>query len=283
MAEKYKQGGARALSRVPLAAPPKKPAKASDRGELSELRSRAASLRALCDLRSRTLSDISAQISAQQSENGLLLEKITDMTNFLADYGLYWRGGAGPQFSAFPDGPRDMGAFQRRIRELNALAGSAPVFRLAFHDEGFTVNDGELRKYGDPASGSFLRDIVDGFFPSEFRAKFPNGIKFQVDDRRTGELFQGRCRRLEDSAEAEKEENLGKGDGKLKVRMLEGGDLLLRIEPGTKVRAVRRIVQRKAGLEEFELSSPPSTLNLDDNATMASIGLYPRGVIAVKR
>jgi hypothetical protein len=172
-----------------------------------------------------------------------------------------------------------MDIFQQRIRDLNALAGSAPIFHLTLHNEGFTVNDGALRKYSEPESGFFIQDIVDGFFPGEFRAKYPMGVKLEVNDRRNRDLFQGSARRLVEASKAV----LGKGDGKLKVRVPDGSDMLVMIEPTTKVRQIRRIVQHQCRLDGFEFASPPSALDLDDNAKMSDLGLYPRGLIVVKR
>lgn len=42
------------------------------------------------------------------------------------------------------------------------------------------VQDGPLRSYDDPVSISFLRDILDGYFPSELQEAYPEGVPFKV-------------------------------------------------------------------------------------------------------
>jgi uncharacterized coiled-coil protein SlyX len=300
MSAKYKQQGAHVLSNLPLSGPSKRSAKPADDSDLSDLQSRIAALGKLADVRQRTIDDLSDQISRHHRKNEQLLKQITEMTDFLADYGLYWRGGPGPQFASFPDGPLDMGRFEQRIADLNKLADSVPaalatdggvttiahtpVFRLTLLNDGFTLNEGPLRPYSDPASGLFIQDIVDGFFPGEFKANFPNGVKFTLDDRRAVDRFHGPARRLVESARREPEPDgpLGHGDGKVKIRMPNTREVMVAIEKGTKVRQLRRIVQAQFGVEEFELTAPPAAADLDDDMTMAAAGLYPKGLVMVR-
>lgn len=42
------------------------------------------------------------------------------------------------------------------------------------------VQDGPLRSYEDPATTSFLKDILDGYFPSELQEAYPEGVPFKV-------------------------------------------------------------------------------------------------------
>ena len=286
-----------ALAKVPLGGASKKshPKKAS-----GDAQAKIAALKRLCTARDNSIADLKSQIDEQQRQNTWLYKQITEMTKFLEDYGLHWVGGPAPEFASFPSGPLDMELFMNRIADLNRLADStsaklresgnisrlqhAPVMALVLLDTGFTVNGGELRPYSEKRNGMFIQDIVDGFFPGEFKERYPDGIKFTVEDRRSEELFNGTARRLIESARGirKDDDEIGQGDGKLKVKMANGGDVVIAIEGKTKVRQVRRIVQKRMDMEEFELCIPPSTEPVEDTATMESLGLYPRGVLVVK-
>lgn len=51
---------------------------------------------------------------------------------------------------------------------------------LKFYKNGMIVQDGPLRSYNDPTAISFLRDILDGYFPSELQETYPEGVPFKV-------------------------------------------------------------------------------------------------------
>ena len=42
------------------------------------------------------------------------------------------------------------------------------------------IGNGRLRLYSDAKTGSFIRDILDGYFPSELQRAYPNGVPFKV-------------------------------------------------------------------------------------------------------
>lgn len=52
---------------------------------------------------------------------------------------------------------------------------------LKFYKNGMSVNEGPLRSYNDPSAISFIRDILDGYFPSELQQKYPDGVPFMVN------------------------------------------------------------------------------------------------------
>lgn len=69
---------------------------------------------------------------------------------------------------------------------------------LKFYKNGMIVQDGPLRSYEDPATTSFLKDILDGYFPSELQEAYPEGVPFKVkhgflhcDERRGKESIFG--------------------------------------------------------------------------------------------
>lgn len=51
---------------------------------------------------------------------------------------------------------------------------------LRFYKNGMVIEDGKLRPYNDPNTVSFIRDILDGYFPSELQKSYPNGVPFKV-------------------------------------------------------------------------------------------------------
>lgn len=52
---------------------------------------------------------------------------------------------------------------------------------LKFYKNGMTVQGGSLRSYGDPTARAFIRDILDGYFPSELQQEYPDGVPFMVN------------------------------------------------------------------------------------------------------
>lgn len=52
---------------------------------------------------------------------------------------------------------------------------------LKFYKNGVSVNGGPLRSYNDPTAISFIRDILDGYFPSELQQEYPDGVPFMVN------------------------------------------------------------------------------------------------------
>uniref|UniRef100_A0A8C3BQD0 UBX domain-containing protein 11 n=1 Tax=Cairina moschata TaxID=8855 RepID=A0A8C3BQD0_CAIMO len=44
--------------------------------------------------------------------------------------------------------------------------------------------DGPFRSYEEPSTQQCLQDIMDGYFPSELQMRYPDGIPFQVTDKR---------------------------------------------------------------------------------------------------
>ncbi|XP_054002718.1 uncharacterized protein LOC128889278 [Hylaeus anthracinus] len=137
----------------------------------------------------------------------LMLEhRIYEMEKFLADYGLIWVGDTNSPKCHEPVANNYIGPCYEQIianiDQLNLAAGKGEVhvqhnekgngatfktpscMSLKFYKNGMIVQDGLLRPYDDPATESFLRDILDGYFPSELQQAYPNGVPFKVEDHR---------------------------------------------------------------------------------------------------
>lgn len=55
---------------------------------------------------------------------------------------------------------------------------------LKVYRNGIMMFDGPFRPFYDPSTQRCLRDILDGFFPSELQRLYPDGVPFKVSDLR---------------------------------------------------------------------------------------------------
>ncbi|XP_056900235.1 UBX domain-containing protein 11 isoform X1 [Takifugu flavidus] len=139
-----------------------------------------------------------------------LQNQVWEMESFLKDYGLIWVGDVG---GSDPGGGSDASTpsfgvnfdlVLQRIRELNVIAGEGESFvrltakgaqlatkesvRLSLYRDGIVLFDGPFRSYQEHSTQQFLRDLMDGYFPSELQSRFPDGTPFEVCDRRNEEF-----------------------------------------------------------------------------------------------
>ncbi|XP_055117065.1 UBX domain-containing protein 11 isoform X2 [Symphalangus syndactylus] len=56
---------------------------------------------------------------------------------------------------------------------------------LKLYRNGIMMFDGPFQPFYDPSTQRCLRDILDGFFPSELQRVYPNGVPFKVSDLRS--------------------------------------------------------------------------------------------------
>ncbi|RDD38344.1 UBX domain-containing protein 11 [Trichoplax sp. H2] len=89
------------------------------------------------------------------------------------------------------------------IKELNLLANAdnpkivkttgRAVFQIpdaipiSIYSNGFALYEGPFRYYDEPYAQQFIRDICDGYFPSELQSRHPDGVPFQIYDHRETE------------------------------------------------------------------------------------------------
>lgn len=242
------------------------------------------------------------KILKQEEEKTIAFAKeVDEMTDFLADYGLHWVGGNAPVSTAFPRGPTDMGLFEQKLRDLNAMVHSNLEFKdengvtkvknnqgikITLYDDGFKLNDGDLRLYTLPLSSDFFQDILDGFFPLEFKSQYPEGVKLTVDDQRKIDLFKGNARKLVEIAKRDQSDyeipdkkEVGQGSGNIKIKFSNGKETIAKIEKETKIGQLRQLIETEFGITGFTLCSPPALILNDDQATMSGLGLYPRSLL----
>ena len=96
--------------------------------------------------------------------------------------------------------------FERKIKELNDIIYSEPALMkrekfndkqarlmqpseyydsvpVAFYKDGLLVKRGPFRPIGSPGYDSFVKDVMEGYFPSDFRDEYPDGVILSLKDR----------------------------------------------------------------------------------------------------
>ena len=48
--------------------------------------------------------------------------------------------------------------------------------------DGFQLRGGPLRSYQQSSNRSFVKDLLDGYFPFELKREFPEGVPFKLVD-----------------------------------------------------------------------------------------------------
>ena len=149
------------------------------------------------------------QILGLEQANEQLRKQVHEMESFLQDYGLIWVGQQDddatqqqqprPEESAESIGARiDFGLLFTRLKELNVLAGEGKAkihtegraarfdfgekVPLAIFKDGIFIRRGPFRPYSDSETQRFVSDVLDGYFPPEFKDEYPDGIIFDVKD-----------------------------------------------------------------------------------------------------
>ncbi|KAM9353454.1 UBX domain-containing protein 11 [Symphorus nematophorus] len=136
-----------------------------------------------------------------------LQNQVSEMESFLNDYGLIWVGDGESSDSAENEQSHHMNfdLVLQRIRELNILAGEGECFvqstatgahlakkdpiQLSLYSNGIVMFDGPFRSYQEDSTQRCMQDLMDGYFPSELQERFPDGVPFEVHDRRDEEFI----------------------------------------------------------------------------------------------
>jgi hypothetical protein len=234
------------------------------------------------------------ELLLEKAKNMALQQQIEEMTQFLADYGLKWVGGPAPPRH---NSPPDRGLFIQKVEALNCLVDRSklefsqtgnvcclrptPKVELALYEQGFTVDSGELREYGAPLNAAFIRDIMDGFFPAEFKSQYPEGVRFVVSDH--CETFKGQPHSLDERQSCSCLEmlppptDIGTGDGELKLRIPSMPDVTIKVEKEVTIEELMELVEHNFDIRNFKIASPLVPGGYDSAMTLESAGLYPRG------
>ena len=155
--------------------------------------------------------DYADEMQSLKEENRDLKAQILEMEDFLRDYGLVWVGrqqqsaeSSAEEKKSFAAGV-EFKAFAKKIDELNDMLSSEPAqvkvdgggrrarlvhademfdcITVAFYRNGIMIRRGPFRERTGASYASFVRDIMDGYFPSEFQPEFPDGVMFKLTDK----------------------------------------------------------------------------------------------------
>ena len=143
------------------------------------------------------------QLQEVQRANFLLRGQVHEMESFLQDYGLIWVGANvatdEPSLSENIGSRIDFSMLFRRLHELNALAGEGKThiskdgknarfnfdpekIPLAVFQDGVLIRRGPFRPFSDETTQRFVSDVLDGYFPPEFKNDYPDGVIFDIKD-----------------------------------------------------------------------------------------------------
>ncbi|KAG7475518.1 hypothetical protein JOB18_032895 [Solea senegalensis] len=146
-----------------------------------------------------------------------LQNQVHEMESFLSDYGLIWVGDERSSDSDKCEETHSSGTSEgrdfhmnfdlvlQRIKDMNIVAGEGETFvqstptgaqlarkdpvQLRLYSNGIVMFDGPFRSYQENSTQQFMRDLMDGYFPSELQERFPDGVPFEVHDRRDEEFI----------------------------------------------------------------------------------------------
>ncbi|XP_068426289.1 UBX domain-containing protein 11 isoform X2 [Clinocottus analis] len=132
-----------------------------------------------------------------------LQSQVCEMDGFLNDYGLIWVGDGEseePDASVVRAFDMNFDLVLQSTRQLNTLAGEGECFiqstaqgaqlarrdpiQLVLYRNGIVMFEGPFRSYQEPSTQRCMQDLMDGYFPSELQDRFPDGVPFEVHDRR---------------------------------------------------------------------------------------------------
>ncbi|XP_036873802.2 UBX domain-containing protein 11 isoform X3 [Manis javanica] len=193
------------------------------KAQTDELLSKDRKIRALEEL-VQTLQKHWGEVTQQRQEEletmcTKLWRQVEQMERFLGDYGLLWVGepvdeededGSGPEDSTrdrmtakkfWKPGDSlvppevDFDRLLASLKDLSELVVDSdtqvtPVpsvlepIPLKLYRNGIMMFDGPFRPFHDPSTQCCLRDILDGFFPSELQRLYPDGVPFKISDLR---------------------------------------------------------------------------------------------------
>ncbi|KAI9143871.1 hypothetical protein BKA69DRAFT_1122906 [Paraphysoderma sedebokerense] len=99
--------------------------------------------------------------------------------------------------------PYDWNLLMDQVNGLNSIAGkegavivantgkdnahkivSIEPIPITFYNNGFVFNRSAFRFYHEKSAQFFMRDLLDGYFPYELKDRYPDGVPFEIIDRK---------------------------------------------------------------------------------------------------
>jgi len=59
-----------------------------------------------------------------------------------------------------------------------AIRFGTDSIKCTIYSDGMSLRNGDFRPWHASNAQSFVKDVVDGFFPSEFREMYPDGVRW---------------------------------------------------------------------------------------------------------
>ncbi|XP_023558830.1 UBX domain-containing protein 11 isoform X5 [Octodon degus] len=151
---------------------------------------------------------------------------------------------------------------------------------LKLYQNGIVMFSGPFRPFHDPATQRCLRDILDGFFPSELQRLYPNGVPFKEIIVETPTLAAERQRSQESPNTPAPPLCM------LRVKSENGEQaFLLMMRPEDTVGTVRALLAQARAMDAatFEIFSTfPPTVYQDDALTLQATGLVPSATLLLR-
>nr|CCC94038.1 conserved hypothetical protein [Trypanosoma congolense IL3000] len=120
------------------------------------------------------------------------------------------------------------------------------VVKIAVYRDGICVNSGPFRPFGWPLCDAVLNDIVDGYYPYEFKQRYPEGFPIDIAD------LSHMCH---DAVDAESD---GSNKGVKSIENLAGGgyqtvtrEEFIKRLPATRIAASGRVVDIQGGIAKL--------------------------------
>jgi len=242
-------------------------------------------------------------IKNEKDTNRAIHDEIVGIEKFIEDYNLKSLKNH-PSLERYAKGPSDFNSFLVGLSKLNDSIvtkesyihdeGSMHIIKdrdgslIEFFKEGFRINHGALKKYTNPMNTIVLESLEKGIFPQYLLNDYPNGCFFSaIDHRYLPDLSKKGNRisnedRIFDPLPLPDNGELGKGEGKIKIRFPSGSEQIIRVNHSTTIESIYCILLENLGITGFDLYKTTSSEKLDHQSTVLDYRLFPRGMLYMK-
>ena len=257
-------------------------------------------LEEICELR--------RSIIKEKSYGAELEQKISEIEQFIKEYGLYNYRDNHPECLQFINGVSDINKFRTQITLLNDKVHVHPQklqlqqnganirrvidvkpMKLELLANGFAINGDyeNIRKYSNPLNAHFLYLLSVGTFPDEIRSEFPEGIRIDLVDSTKLPDQTAPGKKINSESERALEpltspEPLGEGNGMIKIRLPSGNEQLVRVKRDTKICEILELLDSTIGFAGYELFSTFSNDVIPQQTTIDDMKLFPKGMLNAK-
>ncbi len=207
------------------------------------------------------------EIADLRYENNQYQNQIEEMENFLRDYGLEWVGNNQDEVHKKEKESEDIINIDRLVKaieELNNVVKSEPSqikkevdtrrakivsteellekVPLIIYKNGLLVKRGPFRTKNSESYLSFCQDVIDGYFPSEFKNDYPDGVIFNLIDKRNSDYKE------DDADNVVSKMSSSQFINRLPATIVKNGEII----------NIRKDVASKLGFEESKDNKPSS-------------------------